>query len=133
MLIVSSGHIQRKKKKKELMRFYGKKNVYLNKYINFYTFTGQVCSPVYRCVVFTRVIHHAASWKSITRGNNVADKELFSNKSHHTDYREVNMEILLPSFVGDSALNDSLKTAKGQAHSLQQLRHPPPPDYLWRA
>lgn len=63
----------------------------------------------------------------------MADKELFSNKSHHTDYREVNMEILLPSFVGDSALNDSLKTAKGQAHSLQQLRHPPPPDYLWRA
>lgn len=58
MLIVSSGHIQRKKKKKELMRFYGKKNVYLNKYINFYTFTGQVCSPVYRCVVFTRVIQH---------------------------------------------------------------------------
>lgn len=58
-------------------------------------------------------LHHAASWKSITRGNNVADKELFSNKSHHTDYREVNMEILLPSFVGDSALNDSLKKSKG--------------------
>lgn len=57
MLIVASGHIQRTKQK-EPMRFYGQKNVYLNKYINFYTFTGQVCSPLYRCVVFTTVIQH---------------------------------------------------------------------------